>query len=571
MPQSQPPPRTGPKLDDDSGNGLSVARPEGHAGLRGLFENKFIVAITLFLTIGGFLVGYDQGIINNIIYMESFGAAFPNLYMNPSLTAWCVSTLLIAAAFGSYVDGTVCDKTGRKESVKYSVLIFLIGSSLQTGATSSKYLFAGRAVAGYALGCLTHVIPMYIAEISTANIRGFLISLLQLAVTVGVSETTNWIADAMSLIGGTRCAPGVPYTGPLLKGSPTFDPYKDVPVGGCTGQTQASWRVPLGLQLFPALCLGIGMFFMPDSPGWLAESGREEEAAQTLSRLRRKPADDNSVRFELLEIMAEVRYTREVTKAIIPNAGPYRLWVQMMVSFTSKKMTKRLFVGCLPMSFQQNMVGAIIYYAPLVFSQMNLHKNTTSLLVGLFGLVNIFATLPGVILVDRVGRRPLLLSGAVGCFMCMVVVGTIITVHGSHWPSNGVAVQAIIAFLFLFNIFFSYSWNSVGLVIPSEIFPLHHRSVALSFTTPSIWVSNFMATLSLPGFIEKSGGLAYYMTAAVCLLGFIAVKFAFPETNGYALTDMDTAFGSKVTDSEREHKERIYRDLGLPVKAPLTV
>jgi hypothetical protein len=99
------------------------------------------------------------------------------------------------------------------------------------------------------------------------------------------------------------------------------------------------------------------MFFMPDSPGWLVESNREGEAAQTLSRLRRKPADDHSVRFELLEIMAEVRYTREVTKAIIPNAGPYRLFIHKLVSFGSRKMTKRLFVGCLPMSFQQNMVG----------------------------------------------------------------------------------------------------------------------------------------------------------------------------------------------------------------------
>jgi hypothetical protein len=148
------------------------------------------------------------------------------------------------------------------------------------------YLFVGRVFSGWAIGALTHTIPLYIAEISTAKIRGSLVSLQQLAITVGVSKTTSikvkhltneiqlvagcawhsvlsyirkcslledWIANSTSYIGGTRCAPGVPYTGPLLGGKHTFDPYNDVPNGGCTGQTQASWRVPLGLQLFPAL------------------------------------------------------------------------------------------------------------------------------------------------------------------------------------------------------------------------------------------------------------------------------------------------------------------------------
>ena len=152
------------------------------------------------------------------------------------------------------------------------------------------YLFGGRAVAGLAVGALTHVVPMYLAEISTANIRGSLVALQQLSITLGVSLrivprtraqklsfprpdprelwvfrefyeprsksyecSSDWLAYGTSHIGGTRCAPGVPYTGPLLNGSPTFDPYTDVPVGGCTGQKQASWRVPIGFQMLPAL------------------------------------------------------------------------------------------------------------------------------------------------------------------------------------------------------------------------------------------------------------------------------------------------------------------------------
>ncbi|KAG1862753.1 D-xylose-proton symporter [Suillus subalutaceus] len=575
MPQSPLSNSIESKQEGGNGNSVSdsdlvLAGSEGRVGFRGLFENKFILGISLFSTLGGFLFGYDQGVVSNVLAIESFGAKFPAIYTNATLKGWFVSTLLLAACVGANVNGPVCDKIGRKVDIICNVVIFLLGSSLQAGATSPVYLFAGRAVAGLAIGSLTHVVPMYLAEISSAKIRGSLVSLQQLAITFGIL-VSYWIAYGTSHIGGTRCAPDIPYTGALLNGRPTFDPYTDVPPGGCTGQTQASWRVPLAFQIFPALCLGIGMLFMPYSPRWLVERGREEEALEELSRLRRKPADNRLVHTEFLEIVAEVRFAREVMKAAYPNAGSVRQIINKYLELVSSwPKSKRIIVGCLTMMFQQFMgINALIYYAPTIFGQLGLDPNTTSLFAtGVFGIVNMLATLPAIVLLDSLGRRPLLISGAAGCFICLAIVGSLVTVYGKDWEAHAVAARIAIVFVFVYDVNFSYSWAPIGWVIPSEIFPLHLRSTGISITTSTTWLSNFVVGLITPIMLNV-GGMAYFIFAGFSLAALLSVLFFFPETKGRTLEETDAAFGDNVTDRDREHMEGICRELGLPDRALL--
>ncbi|KIK27570.1 hypothetical protein PISMIDRAFT_674441 [Pisolithus microcarpus 441] len=557
----------------DEFSGLNLAQMAGRPGFRGLFDNAFVLGVTCFATLGGFLFGYDQGVVSNVLAIESFGAAFPKIYMDSNLKGWFVSTLLLTAWFGSLLNGPICDKIGRKRNIMGNIVIFLIGGALQTGATAERHLFIGRAIAGLAVGALTHVVPMYLAEISSANIRGALVALQQLSITLGIL-ISYWIAYGTSHIGGTRCAPGIPYTGPLLNGSPTFDPYTDVPAGGCTGQKEASWRVPIGIQLFPALLLGLGMAFMPYSPRWLTERGRDDEALLSLSTLRRKPLDDPIVRYEFLEIKAELRYSREITALKYPNASKFQRIVNNYITLISTwPKFKRLAVGCLTMFYQQFIgINAIIYYAPTIFGQLGLNPNTTSLLAtGLYGILNTLGTIPAIVLLDSVGRRPLLMSGALGCCSALLIVGSLVAAFGNDWPGHPSAGRAAIAFVYFYGVNFAYSWAPIGWVLPSEVFPLYLRSTGISITTSCTWMSNFIIGLVSPRMLANIGhGGTYFFFAAFAILAFISAYF-YPETKGKTLEEMDTAFGDVTSEQEKQHMERICRELGLPSKALLSV
>jgi hypothetical protein len=176
------------------------------------------------------------------------------------------------------------------------------------------------------------------------------------SITIGIL-VSFWIDYGTNYIGGTRCAPSIPYTGGT-PAKPTFDPYNDIPANGkCTGQSEASWRLPFALQIIPALSLGVGMLFFPDSPRWLLMHERDDEAIATLCRLRRKTArDDPDVIKEYLEIKAQIMLENSFAKDKWPELSGVRLEIAQYVSLvTSWPRFKRLAIGCVVMFFQQFM------------------------------------------------------------------------------------------------------------------------------------------------------------------------------------------------------------------------
>jgi MFS family permease len=211
---------------------------------------------------------------------------------------------------------------------------------------------AGRAIAGFAVGMLTMIVPMYMSEVSTAGIRGTLVVLQQLSITLGIL-VSYWLEYGTQYIGGTRCAPDIPYTSGTAA-EPAFDPRADVGPNGCTGQSDASWRVPFALKIFPGLVLGIGMIFFPESPRYYCMRDNDEAGIQALARVRRSSPGDELLQKEYLAIKAEVIFEQQYAREKFPDRTGVSLYLAgYSTLFSTRPSFKRTAIGCCVMFFQQ--------------------------------------------------------------------------------------------------------------------------------------------------------------------------------------------------------------------------
>ncbi|KAL4971782.1 general substrate transporter [Aspergillus desertorum] len=471
--------------------------------------------------------------------MESFGARFPRIFTDKWIQR------VVPAWVGSLINGSIADRFRRKMSINLAVVIFVVGSAIQCAAVRVEMLFAGRAVAGLAVGMLTMVVPLYISEVSVPEIRGGLVVVQQLSVTIGIL-VSYWIDYGANYIGGARCAPNVPYAGS------SFDSYTDVPASGCTGQSEASWRLPLAVQIAPAVILGLE---------------RDDEALSALSRLRRQARDAPVLRNEYLEIRASIMLENSFARENFPTLSGIKLHaVQYMSLRTTWARFRRLAIGCCVMFFQQFMgCNAIIYYAPTIFAQLGLDGNTSSLLAtDVYGIVNCLSTLPALFSIDKVGRRVLLMAGATGTGFSLVIVGGIVGAYGASLVKHKFAGWVGIAFIYVYDVNFSYSFAPIGWVLPSEIFNLSIRSKAISITTSATWMCNFIIGLVTPDMLDSISWGTYIFFAAFCVLALAFTFFFIPETRGKILEDMDLIFGDTAAHEEKTRIKHVEAELHGP-------
>lgn len=371
-------------------------------------------------SLGGFEYGYQQGVLGQSLVMHRFVNNFPSVVESSSATGWLTSVLQLGGIVGSLSAGVLSELISRKRTMFIACLWVILGSYLYIGAKAGNpsLLYAGRFFTGLGVGLFSGVGPLYNAELSAPDMRGFLVSFYQFATILGIM-LSFWIGYGSNFIGGTG-----------------------------ESQSDLAWRLPSIVQGIPAVALAIGIWFMPYSPRWLVKVGRDEEARQTLAWMRKLPADHELIQMEFLEIKAEAVFETKVFARDFPKMAdqsqksPFKEQIaQYVTCFRTMDNLKRVATAWLIMFFQQwSGIDAIIYYATNIFQSLGLTGGTTALLAtGVTGVVFIVSTVPAMFIIDRVGRKPMLLVGSVVMGISMVIVGIIVAKFRHDWPSHAAA------------------------------------------------------------------------------------------------------------------------------------
>ncbi|KAF8599333.1 general substrate transporter [Ceratobasidium sp. AG-I] len=516
----------------------------GKSGMKGLVQNSRVFLIAVFASLGGLLYGYNQGVFSSVLGMYSFKQRMASAVNDAGTKGWLVAILELGAWVGVLCTGQLADRLGRKRTILLAVIVFVIGVIVQTAAFKPSSIFGGRFVTGLGVGSLSMAVPLYNAELAPPEVRGSLVAMQQMSIVTGIM-VSFWIDYGTNYIGGV----------------------------GET-QSEAAWRIPLALQLVPALILGVGVIFMPYSPRWLVAQGRDAEAIKVLSSTRELPEDSELIQIEYLEIKAEVLFESELEQARYPQyqdgtaASRFKLGVGKYTSLiTNRNYLIRVAVGSLTMFFQQwTGINAVLYYAPSIFESLGLSGNTISLLAtGVVGITMFLATIPAVIYIDQIGRKPVLVSGAVIMGTCHLIIAILSARFNTSWPEHKAAGWVACVLVWIFAAAFGYSWGPAAWVLVAEIYPISVRGPGMSVAASSNWMNNFIVGQVTPSMMEHITYGTFIFFGLFSLMGGAFIHFFVPETKGLTLEEMDLAFGdsSGTAAADRERMADISRRIGL--------
>jgi sugar porter (SP) family MFS transporter len=462
--------------------------------VREAIRNRRILGVAIIAAIGGFLFGYDTGVIGGaMLFMQK------DLGLNShGMQELTVSILLLGAIAGALLAGWLADAISRRRTKMISGTVYVIGGIACALSQNYPEILASRFVLGLSVGTASFVSPMYISELVPKQIRGGVVSFNQLMVTLGifVAYIVDW----------------------------GFAPLPN------------NWRWMFAVTVIPGAALAIGMFFMPFSPRWLVQKGRDDEAREILQRYR---FDDHDVDEEIQEI-----------KQVAEQEVPLR-------ELIAKGLRRTMLVGIGLAVFQQIVgINTVIYYAPTILKMAG-QQNTGALTQSLYiGLTNVVFTIVAILLLDRLGRRFFLLTGTACLTVALVVLGVFFASPSLQHSVGWLALASLLFYIFGFAI----GLGPVFWLMISEIFPLQMRGPAMAVCTMFNWGFNFLISytfLSLTDWITKSGTFWLYAGFGICALVFFSTMV--PETKGRTLEEIQDDLGSDAdqklgrdTSGERE-------------------
>ncbi|RLV89335.1 High-affinity glucose transporter SNF3 [Spathaspora sp. JA1] len=467
--------------------------------LRQKSSSNSAIIVGLVAAMGGFLYGYDTGLINGLLEMEY---VYKNFASNGETfstheRALTVAMLSLGTFFGALIAPLISDNYGRKFSIILSsTIVFNVGNILQIASTELPLLAAGRFVAGVSVGILSAIVPLYQAEASPKWVRGSIVFTYQWAITWG-------LLIASAVCQGTRKM-----------------------------NNSGSYRIPIGLQFLWALILCLGMLFLPESPRYYVQKNDIQKALKSLSKLRRLSPDDSDLIEELVEIKANYDYELSFGKTTIldcfrPGGGRHKQRLRMLTGIGVQ-----FFQQCSGINF-------IFYYGVNFF--VNTGVQNSYIMSFITYLVNTVFTIPGIILIDTIGRRKLLLWGGVG----MAISNFIIAICGVSIKQNEVNSILSVSFSCVFIVFFAGSWGGCTWALCSDIYSISIRQKAVAITAATNWLVNFIFAYITPYLIDTGkhtvelGNKIFFMWGGFNALGVVFVYFAVYETKGLKLEEVD--------------------------------
>ncbi|KZF20778.1 high-affinity glucose transporter [Xylona heveae TC161] len=487
--------------------GLMLKKPADVAG-----KSWPAIVIGMFVAFGGVLFGYDTGTIGGILAMTYWRKQFSTGHVDstgaPSVTASqqaeIVSILSAGTFFGALGAAYLGDAIGRRLAIIASSCVFAFGVILQTASSAIPMFVAGRFFAGFGVGLISALIPLYQSETSPKWIRGVIVGSYQLAITIG-----------------------------LLLASIVNNATKNRDDSG-------SYRIPIAVQFAWAIVLVSGMLLLPETPRYLIKRDKTAAALKSLSRLRRLPVDHPAVVEELAEIRANHDYEMSLGKATYLDCFKGNL-------------LKRLITGCCLQGLQQlTGINFIFYYGTQFFKNSGFHNSFVISLIT--NCVNTASTFPGLYAIDKWGRRPVLFWGAVGMAVSQLIVAVLGTTTTSQDSMGNIIVhnlpaqKAAIAFICIYIFFFAASWGPIAWVVTGEIFPLKVRAKSLSMTTATNWLLNWAIAYSTPYLVNWGPGNAnlqskiFFIWFGCCFICIGFVYFLIYETKNLSLEEVDELY-----------------------------
>lgn len=457
------------------------------------------IFVGVFAAFGGVLYGYDTGTISGVMAMKYVLARFPDNKesFSSSESSLIVSILSVGTFFGALTAPFINDTIGRRWClIISSLIVFNVGVVLQVIATAIPLLCVGRVIAGFGVGLISSTIPLYQSEASPKWIRGAIVSCYQWAITIGI-----FLAACFN------------------KATQHLD-------------NSGSYRIPLALQILWAIILGVGMFFLPDTPRFYISKGDNAKATESLSRLRKLPGDHPDLIEELDDIRAAYEFEIEYGRSS---------WSQV---FSNKNhQLKRLTTGVLTQAFQQlTGVNFIFYFGTTFFERAGVNGFNISLATN---IVNVGSTIPGILLMEIIGRRNILMAGAAGMSISQLIVAIVGAATGED---NKTSQNVLVAFSCIFIAFFAATWGPCAWVVIGELFPLRTRAKSVALCAASNWLWNWAIAYATPYMVEPDkgnlGSNVFFIWGGFNFACFFFAWYSIYETKGLSLEQVDELYES---------------------------